>query len=246
MGNSVTLSISFLGGIGTVTGSRFLLDRHGRRILVGCGLFQNLKQFRLRYGAKFPVDPASVDAAPLTLAHLDHSGYLPALVRDGFRDRAHASQATIDLCEILLKVSGFLQGKDAEYANKHGFPKHKPAAPLYTLKDAEAALRHLQAVPFHERHSLPDGPEILLRRAGHTSDQLRERGLERPILVAVHALFSEETYRNLREKAAAVVSANPVVHPSNAINLSAALADTVSEAMSGGISVTSNKEENLK
>ncbi|EXL07890.1 MAG: MBL fold metallo-hydrolase [Pseudaminobacter sp.] len=163
----MTLSISFLGGVGTVTGSRSLLDRRGRRVLVDCGLFQGLKQLRLRNWAKFPVDPASVDAVLLTHAHLDHSGYLPALVRDGFRGRVHAPQATIDLCEILLKDSGFLQEKDAEYANKHGFSRHKPAAPLYTLKDAKAALLHLRAVPFHERHSLPDGPEILLRRAGH-------------------------------------------------------------------------------
>lgn len=86
----MTLSISFLGGVGTVTGSRSLLDRRGRRVLVDCGLFQGLKQLRLRNWAKFPVDPASVDAVLLTHAHLDHSGYLPALVRDGFRGRVHA------------------------------------------------------------------------------------------------------------------------------------------------------------
>lgn len=163
----MTLSISFLGGAGTVTGSRFLLEHDGRGVLVDCGLFQGLKQLRLRNWAKFPVDPAGIDAVLLTHAHLDHSGYLPALVRDGFRGKVHASSATVELCEILLKDSGFLQEKDAEYANRHGFSRHKPALPLYTLKDAEAALRHLQAVPFHERRSLPDGPEILLRRAGH-------------------------------------------------------------------------------
>lgn len=163
----MTLSISFLGGAGTVTGSRFLLEHDGRRVLVDCGLFQGLKQLRLRNWATFPVDPASIDAVLLTHAHLDHSGYLPALVRDGFRGAVHASHATVELCEILLKDSGFLQEKDAEYANKHGFSKHKPALPLYTLKDAEAALRHFQALPFHDWRTLPDGPEILFRRAGH-------------------------------------------------------------------------------
>ena len=110
----MTLSISFLGGAGTVTGSRFLLEHDGRRVLVDCGLFQGLKQLRLRNWAKFPVDPASIDAVLLTHAHLDHSGYLPALVRDGFRGKVHASHATVELCEILLKDSGFLQEKDAE------------------------------------------------------------------------------------------------------------------------------------
>ena len=110
----MTLSISFLGGAGTVTGSRFLLEHDGRRVLVDCGLFQGLKQLRLRNWAKFPVDPASIDAVLLTHAHLDHSGYLPALVRDGFRGKVHASSATVELCEILLKDSGFLQEKDAE------------------------------------------------------------------------------------------------------------------------------------
>lgn len=163
----MSLSISFLGGVGTVTGSRFLLEQEGRRVLVDCGLFQGLKQLRLRNWANFTVDPASIEAVLLTHAHLDHSGYLPALVRDGFRGKIHASHATVELCEILLRDSGFLQEKDAAYANRHGFSRHKPALPLYTIEDAEAALPHLQAVPFHERRSLRGGPEILLRRAGH-------------------------------------------------------------------------------
>jgi len=163
----MSLSMSFLGGVGTVTGSRFLLEREGRRVLIDCGLFQGLKQLRLRNWAKFPVEPGSIDVVLLTHAHLDHSGYLPALVRDGFHGRIHASQATVELCEILLKDSGFLQEKDAEYANRHNFSKHKPALPLYTMKDAEAVLPHLEAVPFHERRSLGNGPDVFLRHAGH-------------------------------------------------------------------------------
>jgi metallo-beta-lactamase family protein len=163
----MSLSLSFLGGVGTVTGSKFLLENGDRRVLVDCGLFQGLKQLRLRNWAPFPIKPQAIDAVLLTHAHLDHSGYLPALVRDGFAGRIYCSHATEELCGILLPDSGFLQEKDAEYANRHGFSKHKPALPLYTLKDAEAALPHLAAIPFHEQRVLPAGPTIRLRRAGH-------------------------------------------------------------------------------
>jgi metallo-beta-lactamase family protein len=163
----MSLSISFLGAVGTVTGSRFLLENDGRRVLVDCGLFQGLKQLRLRNWAPFPVEPRLIDEVLLTHAHLDHSGYLPALVRDGFAGRIHTSHATKELCAILLRDSGFLQEKDAEYANRHGFSKHKPALPLYTLKDAEAVLPRINPVPFHTPQLLSQGPTMLLRRAGH-------------------------------------------------------------------------------
>ncbi|MEX0860199.1 MAG: MBL fold metallo-hydrolase [Cucumibacter sp.] len=163
----MSLALSFLGAAGTVTGSRFLLENGAHSILVDCGLFQGPKELRLRNRAPFPVAPKSIDAVLLTHAHIDHSGYLPALVRDGFAGKIHCSHATTELCAILLRDSGFLQEKDAEYANRHGFSKHRPALPLYTVKDAEAALPHLLAVPFHETRSLPGGPAIQLRRAGH-------------------------------------------------------------------------------
>ena len=163
----MSLSLSFLGGVGTVTGSKFLLENGNQRVLIDCGLFQGLKQLRLRNWAPFPIKPQAIDAVLLTHAHLDHSGYLPALVRDGFDGRIYCSHATEELCGILLPDSGFLQEKDAEYANRHGFSKHKPALPLYTLKDAKAALSHLSAIPFHEQRTLPVGPSVHLRRAGH-------------------------------------------------------------------------------
>lgn len=163
----MSMSISFLGGVGTVTGSRFLLENDGRRVLVDCGLFQGLKQLRLRNWTPFPVAPNTIDDVLLTHAHLDHSGYLPALVRDGFAGKVYTSHATMDLCAILLRDSGFLQEKDAEYANRHGFSKHKPALPLYTLKDAEAVLPRIAPIPFHTQHPLPQGPNVRLRRAGH-------------------------------------------------------------------------------
>lgn len=163
----MSLSLSFLGGAGTVTGSKFLLEAEERRILVDCGLFQGLKDLRLRNWAPFPVPPSSIDAVLLTHAHIDHSGYLPALVRDGFAGRIYSSHASMELSEILLRDSGFLQEKDAEYANRHGFSKHRPALPLYTLKDAEAALPHFSPVPFHKPHRIDGGPTIRLRHAGH-------------------------------------------------------------------------------
>ncbi|WP_163272550.1 MBL fold metallo-hydrolase RNA specificity domain-containing protein [Chelativorans alearense] len=163
----MSLSLSFLGGVSTVTGSRFLLEHQGRRILVDCGLFQGLKQLRLRNWAHFPVEPASIEAVLLTHAHIDHSGYLPALVRDGFSGRIHTSHATMELCRILLPDSGFLQEKDAEFANRHRFSKHKPALPLYTAKDAEAVLPHIDPVPFHQNLVLQAGLSVRLRRAGH-------------------------------------------------------------------------------
>lgn len=161
------LKLSFLGGAGTVTGSKYLLETAGYRTLVDCGLFQGLKQLRLRNWAPFPVQPGIIDAVVLTHAHLDHSGYLPALVRDGYKGHVHCTPATKDLCGILLPDSGYLQEKDAEYANRHGFSKHKPALPLYTLRDAERALEHFSSIDFGTDHPLGGSATFRLRRAGH-------------------------------------------------------------------------------
>jgi metallo-beta-lactamase family protein len=163
----MSLRLSFLGGVGTVTGSRFLLEHGERRILVDCGLFQGLKELRLRNWAPFPVDPRSIEAVLLTHAHIDHSGYLPALVRDGFAGKIYCSHASLELCRILLRDSGFLQEKDAESANRYGYSKHRPALPLYTAADAEAALPHLLPLPFGQSVQLAEGPAITLRHAGH-------------------------------------------------------------------------------
>jgi metallo-beta-lactamase family protein len=161
------MQIAFLGGAGTVTGSRFLLESKGARVLIDCGLFQGLKNLRLRNWQAFPVKPRSISAVILTHAHIDHSGYLPALVRDGFRGPIYCSKATRALCRILLPDSARLQEQDAEYANRRGFSKHKPALPLYDSADARRALRRFQSLAFDKRHALREGPEIRLRRAGH-------------------------------------------------------------------------------
>jgi metallo-beta-lactamase family protein len=162
------MELCFLGAAGTVTGSRFLVEDEGHRILVDCGLFQGLKQLRLRNWAPFPVDPATISATILTHAHLDHSGYLPALVRDGFAGPVFCSAATRDLCELLLTDSAHLQEQDAEYANRHKFSKHAPALPLYTVVDAIGALSRFAAKQFEVDFAVADsGATIRLSRAGH-------------------------------------------------------------------------------
>ena len=124
------MELTFLGGAGTVTGSKYLLSSGGTSLLVDCGLFQGLKALRLRNWAPPPVPPKDVDAVVLTHAHLDHSGHLPRFIRQGYAGPVHATPGTRDLCAILLPDSGHLQEEEARYANKRGFSKHKPALPL--------------------------------------------------------------------------------------------------------------------
>lgn len=161
------MKLSFLGAAGTVTGSRFLLEADGRRILIDCGLFQGLKQLRLRNWAQFPVTPSSIDAVVLTHAHLDHSGYLPCLARDGFRGPVYATEATVDLCAILLADSAHIQESDADFANRHKLSKHAPALPLYTVADANNGMRLFKKIPFNTLHRLESGIEIIFHHAGH-------------------------------------------------------------------------------
>ena len=161
------LTLTSLGGAGTVTGSKHLLTNGDNRILIDCGLFQGLKNLRELNWEPLPIAPSSIDAVVLTHAHLDHSGYLPKLVRDGFKGRIYATAATRDVAELILKDSGYLQEKDAEYANRKGFSKHKPALPLYGVHDAERALERFSAVPFGKVVKLPGGASLMFRRAGH-------------------------------------------------------------------------------
>jgi metallo-beta-lactamase family protein len=155
-----------MGATGTVTGSKYLVTGESR-VLVDCGLFQGYKQLRLRNWSAPPFDPASLEAVVLTHAHIDHSGYLPLLVKRGFRGRIHCSHATAHLCAILLPDSAHLQEEEAENANRYGYSKHKPALPLYTRPDAEAALKRLAPVEFDRDFAPARGLRAMLRRAGH-------------------------------------------------------------------------------
>ncbi|MEE1621841.1 MBL fold metallo-hydrolase RNA specificity domain-containing protein [Zafaria sp. Z1313] len=161
------VKLTFLGAAGTVTGSKHLVESGGKRLLVDCGMFQGLKNLRERNWQPLPVDAADIDAVVLTHAHLDHTGYLPRLVRDGFRGPVYCTPGTADLAALILRDAAYLQEQDAALANRHGFSKHRPAAPLYTRRDAEAAIALFQHVPFHEPTELPLGARLLYRRAGH-------------------------------------------------------------------------------
>ncbi len=163
---SVPMHILPLGGAGTVTGSRFLVDVGRTRILVDCGLFQGLKNLRLRNWRPFPLDPGTLDAVVLTHAHLDHSGYLPVLVREGFRGPVHVTPPTAGLLPILLSDAGRIQEEDASYAGRKGFSKHDPPRPLFTAADAARAGEQIDPIPFGESFRV-GSLELEFHRAGH-------------------------------------------------------------------------------
>jgi metallo-beta-lactamase family protein len=159
--------LTFLGAARTVTGSKYLLESNGTRVLVDCGLFQGLKELRERNWAPFPVDPESIDAVVLTHAHLDHVGYLPRLVAAGFRGRVFCTAGTADLCRLVLPDSARIQEEDARQANKHGYSKHNPALPLYTEPDAYRALTQLQPVGYERALEVARGVSVEFIPAGH-------------------------------------------------------------------------------
>ncbi len=165
--DSDRFELTFLGANATVTGSRYLIETGSSRVLVDCGLFQGYKALRLRNWSPFPVDPASIQAVVLTHAHLDHSGYLPRLVREGFSGPVWCTEATRALCGILLPDSGRLLEEEASYADRVGSSRHHPPRPLYTEREASACLERFRTVPFEHRFTAAPGIEALLRRQGH-------------------------------------------------------------------------------
>ncbi|WP_233243686.1 MBL fold metallo-hydrolase [Bacterioplanes sanyensis] len=150
-------SVQFIGATGTVTGSKYVV-RYGRhQVLIDCGLFQGIKNMRRRNWAELPLQPAQLDAVLLTHAHIDHSGYLPALMKQGYHGPIHCSEGSKALCKVLLPDAGYLQEEDAKYANKKKFSRHAPAEPLYTEDDARKVLRQFKAHDFGEAIELPGG-----------------------------------------------------------------------------------------
>ncbi len=160
------MELSFFGAAGTVTGSRHLLSSGSKRVLVDCGLFQGLKALRLRNREPLPFDVKSLDAVVLTHAHLDHSGFLPVLVREGYAGPIYCTEPTEDLTRILLADSGHLQEEDARYANKKGHTRHRPAQPLYTEEEARLVSPLLRPVPLDRTVQL-DGLGLTFATAGH-------------------------------------------------------------------------------
>ena len=163
----MTPTLTFLGGAGTVTGSKYLVETGDQRILVDCGLFQGFKFLRERNWAPFPIEPGLIDAVVLTHAHLDHSGYLPLLVKKGFSGPIICTNATLKLCELILPDSGYIMEADARYANKRGFSKHKPALPLYDQIDAQRSLSSFKTNGFHEKVQVTKDCAAIFRPAGH-------------------------------------------------------------------------------
>ena len=160
-------TLTFLGAAGTVTGSRHLLETPQARILLDCGLFQGLKELRQRNWNGHAARLATVDAIVLSHAHLDHSGYLPRLVRTGYRGPIFATPPTIDLLRLALPDAAFLQEEEAAYANRKGYSRHRPALPLFTVEDALATLRLLRPVGYGQGKRLPGGVTLRLLDAGH-------------------------------------------------------------------------------
>lgn len=160
-------NIKFLGAAGTVTGSRALVTVQEKSFLIDCGLFQGDKSMRLRNWEKFSPDPRSISAVVLTHAHLDHSGYLPKLVKEGFRGPIHCAKGTADLCRILLLDAAHLEEEAAKFANETGYSSHRPAKPLFTTSDAEAALKLFVAHDRDQWIELDNKVQVRFLRAGH-------------------------------------------------------------------------------
>ena len=161
------MKIQFLGAAQTVTGSRTLLTHNGKNILIDCGLFQGFKHLRQRNWDPLPFEPSSIDLVLLTHAHIDHSGYIPLLVKNGFKGKILATSATRRLAEVLLLDSAYLHEEEARYANKRGFSKHKPALPLYTRADAEASFPHFETVDWFQPIEIGKGLKAEFHPAGH-------------------------------------------------------------------------------
>jgi metallo-beta-lactamase family protein len=159
--------LTFLGAAGTVTGSKYLVEAEGKRLLVDCGLFQGLKELRLRNWAPLPQKPGTFDWCVLTHAHLDHTGYLPRLVRDGFRGPIFADLATIELCNLLLPDSAHIMEEDAQNAQRGGYTKHDPALPLYAPADVEPVLNAFREIPRSDAFTISPQFTVRPHDAGH-------------------------------------------------------------------------------
>jgi len=159
--------LTFLGAAGTVTGSKHLLETHGKKLLIDCGLFQGRKQLRQKNWEAIDLAPPLIDEVLLTHAHIDHTGYLPRLVKDGFKGDIRCTDATADLVRILLPDTGHLQEEEARYANKKGYSSHSPAKPLFTEEDAVEVFSHLNSVPYGEHFYPAEGLRAKYRDAGH-------------------------------------------------------------------------------
>lgn len=167
MENNGKITIHFLGAAGTVTGSKYLIDTGNKQILIDCGLFQGLKKLRLLNWEPLPIKVTDIDAVLITHGHMDHTGYLPKLVKSGYNYSIKGTAPTLDIAGIILRDSAKIMEEDAERANKEGFTRHKPAKPLYTIKDAEKAISHFESVPEGEWLDLFEDIRVRFQYVGH-------------------------------------------------------------------------------
>lgn len=167
MASGTRVSLQFLGAAGGVTGSKYLFSHGDDQVLIDCGLFQGLKELRLRNWAPVPIDLARLRAVILTHAHIDHSGYLPRLVGKGYKGPVFATPGTCDLLGVMLPDAAHLQEEEARYANQRGYSKHSPALPLYTVDDAERSLTLLRPVRMPESVEVIKGVFLEYGRVGH-------------------------------------------------------------------------------
>ncbi|UMB61526.1 MBL fold metallo-hydrolase [Lutibacter sp. A80] len=161
------MKITFLGGAETVTGSKILLEINYKKILIDCGLFQGLKELRLKNWEKLPIDLNEIDIVFLTHAHLDHSGYLPVLIKNGYKGAIYCTEATKDLTKIILLDSGKIQEEDAKRQNKYKYTKHKPAKPLYDIEDAKTTISHLKTFELNKWYKLDNEIQFKFLNSGH-------------------------------------------------------------------------------
>ena len=161
------MKLTFFGGAETVTGSKILLEFDYQKILIDCGLFQGLKELRLKNWEPLPVNPANINHVFLTHAHLDHSGYLPLLLKNGFKGKIYCTQATQDLTKIILLDSGKIQEEDTRRANKYKYTKHEPAVPLYGIEDAKEAITRLVPFEFNKWHTIDKNLQFQFVNSGH-------------------------------------------------------------------------------
>lgn len=161
------IKIHFLGGAGTVTGSKYLIEALGKKIMVDCGLFQGLKKLRILNWEYPPINPAEIDVVLLTHAHLDHTGYLPKLIKSGFKRSIWGTTPTIEIAKIILKDSAKIHEEAAKQANKEGYSKHSPALPLYNLSDVEKTIQHFKVIQSREWIPLFEGIKVRFQYNGH-------------------------------------------------------------------------------
>lgn len=163
----MAFELTFLGAASTVTGSKYLLRCEDTKVLIDCGLFQGIKSLRMQNWDKLPIKPSEIKAIILTHAHIDHSGYIPRFIKDGFRGKIYCTQATYDLCRILLPDSGYLMQEEADFLNRTNRTKHKPALPLFTEKEAKQALDFFETIEFHSKIHIDQQISFQFNYAGH-------------------------------------------------------------------------------